>query len=54
MSTMRPNNKEQYTNEKMLLGLNEVLSCENIEEAKIKVHEMIDKIEDLSGNSLDN
>ena len=54
MSTMRPNSKEQYTNEKILLDLNEVLSCENIEEVRIKVQGMIDKIENLSENNLDN
>lgn len=54
MSIIRPNSKEQYTNEKMLLDLNEVLSYENIEEAKIKVQEMIDKLKYLSENNLDN
>lgn len=54
MSIIRPNNKEQYTNEKMLLDLNEVLSCENIEDVRIKVQEIIDKIENLSENNLDN
>ena len=54
MSTMRPNNKEQYTDEKILSDLNKVLDCSNIEDAKVKVHEMIDKIENLSENNLDN
>ena len=54
MSTIRPNNKEQYTDEKILSDLNKVLSCENIEEVRIKVQEMIDKIEYLSENNLDN
>ena len=54
MGIISPNNKEQYTDEKILLDLNEVLDCSNIEEAKIKVQEMIDKIENLSENNLDN
>jgi len=54
MSTMRPNSKEQYTDEKILSDLNKVLDCSNIEDAKVKVHEMIDKIENLSENNLDN
>ena len=54
MSTIRPNSKEQYTDEKILSDLNKVLSCENIEEVRIKVQEMIDKIEYLSENNLDN
>ena len=54
MSTMRPNNKGQHTDEKILSDLNEVLDCSTIEDAKVKVQEMIDKIENLSENNLDN
>ena len=51
---IRPKCKEQYTDEKILSDLNEVLNCDTIEEARIKVQELIDKIENLSENNLDN
>lgn len=54
MGIISPQGKEQYTDEKILSDLNEVLNCDTIEEAKIKVQEIIDKIENLSENNLDN
>ena len=35
MSIIRPNNKEQYTDEKILSDLNEVLNCDTIEEVRL-------------------
>ena len=54
MGIISPQGKEQYTDEKILLDLNEVLDCSNIEDAKVKVNGIIDKIENLSENNLDN